>query len=163
MHAFVHESGSELQATSFTRATINSSTADTNLEKQLIDTNGLVYEGKYKGSSRLNEHFPLRLSHSFPMLTSTKNNDLLNGGKADNLEWDNGNERYFYKYLTSMIPYKHEILYVHSTQIIFQTWTNPLSLHLFTTHNIVSNSQSTMIWISWLLATKKTIRNITQP
>ena len=100
MHAYVHESGSELQATSFTRATINSSTADTNLEKQLIDTNGLVYEGKYKSSSQLNEHFSIRLSHSFPMLTSTKINDLLNGGKADNLEWDNGNERYFYKYQT---------------------------------------------------------------
>ena len=100
IHAFVHESGSELQATSFTRATINSSMADTNLEKQLIDTNGLVYEGKYKSSSQLNEHFSIRLSHSFPMLTSKKNKDLLNREKADNHEYDNGNKRYFYKYLT---------------------------------------------------------------
>ena len=100
MHAFVHESGSELQATSFTRATINSSMADTNLEKQLIDTNGLVYEGKYKSSSQLNEHCQIQLSHSFPMLTSTKNKDLLNREKADNQKWDNGNKRYFYKYLT---------------------------------------------------------------
>ena len=100
IHAFVHESGSELQATSFTRATINSSSADNNLEKQVIDTTGLVYEGKYKGSSQLNEHFSIRLSHSFPMLTSKKNKDLLNREKADNHEYDNGNKRYFYKYLT---------------------------------------------------------------
>lgn len=100
IHAFVHESGSELQATSFTRVTINSSTADSNLEKQLIDSDGLVYEGKYKGSSQLNEHFPIRLTHSFPMLTSTKNKDLLNREKADNHECDNGNKRYFYKYVT---------------------------------------------------------------
>ena len=100
IHAFVHESGSELQATSFTRATIASSTADTNQEKQVIDTNGIAYDGKYKSSSLLNEHFPIRLSRSFPMLTSTEKKDLLNREKADNHEWENGNKRYFYKYLT---------------------------------------------------------------
>ena len=91
IHAFVHESGSELQATSFTRATIVSSTADTNLDKELIDTNGIVYEGKYKSSSHLNEHFPTRASHSLPTLTSTENENLLKGGKAANHELENGN------------------------------------------------------------------------
>ena len=100
IHAFVHESGSELQATSFTRATIVSSTADTNLEKQAINTNGIVYDGKYESSSPMNEHFPIRVSHSFPMLTSTENKDLLNREKANNHEWENGNKRNLYKYLT---------------------------------------------------------------
>ena len=92
IHAFVHESGSELQATSFTRATIVSSTADTNLDKELLDTNGILYEGKYKSSSRLNEHFPTRPSHSLPTLTSTENENLLKGEKAAHHELNNGNK-----------------------------------------------------------------------
>ena len=91
IHAFVHESGSELQATSFTRATIVSSTADTNLDKELIDTNGIVYEGRYKSNSHLNEHFPTRASHSLPTLTSKENENLLNRKKAANHELENGN------------------------------------------------------------------------
>ena len=91
IHAFVHESGSELHATSFTRATIVSSTADTNLDKELLDTNGIVYEGKYKSSSHLNEHFTTRASHSLPTLTSTENENLLKRKKAANHELENGN------------------------------------------------------------------------
>ena len=92
IHAFVHESGSELQATSFTRATIVSSTADTNLDKELLDTNGILYEGKYKSSSHLNEHFPTRASHSLPLLTCTENENLLKRKKAANHERENGNK-----------------------------------------------------------------------